>query len=220
MSTPVVTDKWTGNFDCNGPCRRKRLMANEFSKKAIQNYHRRQQQQNNERFILRCKQCVAAAEQAERDASAEQSRRRKQQQQQQQVEAPATAGEKEETRKCAGKCSKILIQSEFNRNQWAKGNGKSRCRTCVEESIRDETIQQSQAKETKLKAARDKVQSIRSSSTTPPQAILAAESELAALEAEQVTGLKPIKMSRGGGRGRGGRGRGIRAGGRGARGRR
>jgi len=32
MSTPVRTDKWAGNFDC-GNCRRKRLMANEFSKK-------------------------------------------------------------------------------------------------------------------------------------------------------------------------------------------
>lgn len=49
------------------------------------------------------------------------------------------------------------------------------------------------------------------------QAILKAESQLAALEAEKVTGLKPMKMSstgggrgrgrcRGGGRGRGGRG--------------
>ena len=34
MATPVVTDKWAGNFDCN-VCRRKRLMADEFSKKVI-----------------------------------------------------------------------------------------------------------------------------------------------------------------------------------------
>lgn len=32
MSTPVVTDKWAGNFDCSGPCRRKRLVGSEFSK--------------------------------------------------------------------------------------------------------------------------------------------------------------------------------------------
>lgn len=32
MSTPVVTDKWAGNFDC-AICRRKRLTADEFSKK-------------------------------------------------------------------------------------------------------------------------------------------------------------------------------------------
>lgn len=32
MSTPVVTEKWAGQFDCS-VCRRKRLMAEEFSKK-------------------------------------------------------------------------------------------------------------------------------------------------------------------------------------------
>lgn len=32
MSTPVVTDKWAGTFDC-GTCKRKRLVAAEFSKK-------------------------------------------------------------------------------------------------------------------------------------------------------------------------------------------
>jgi hypothetical protein len=44
------------------------------------------------------------------------------------------------------------------------------------------------------------------------QKIVVAESELAALEAEKVTGLKPVKMSAGRGRGRGrggGRGRGT-----------
>ena len=32
MSTPVVTSSWAGNFDCS-VCHRKRLMAEEFSKK-------------------------------------------------------------------------------------------------------------------------------------------------------------------------------------------
>jgi hypothetical protein len=32
MSTPVITDRWAGNFDCDF-CRRKRLVGEEFSKK-------------------------------------------------------------------------------------------------------------------------------------------------------------------------------------------
>ena len=36
MSTPVVTNTWAGNFDCNF-CRRKRLMGEEFSKKVRTN---------------------------------------------------------------------------------------------------------------------------------------------------------------------------------------
>jgi hypothetical protein len=35
MSTPVVTDKWAGNLDCDF-CRRKRLMGEEFSNKVRQ----------------------------------------------------------------------------------------------------------------------------------------------------------------------------------------
>jgi hypothetical protein len=36
MATPVVTDKWAGNFDCT-VCRRKRLVGSEFSKKVRNN---------------------------------------------------------------------------------------------------------------------------------------------------------------------------------------
>ena len=34
MSNPIVTDKWAGNFNCYS-CQRKRLMADEFSKKVL-----------------------------------------------------------------------------------------------------------------------------------------------------------------------------------------
>ena len=68
------------------------------------------------------------------------------------------------------------------------------------------------SKEEKISAARKKVDDAKRSGNA--QQILAAESELAALEAEKVTGLKPIKLSAGRGRarGRGGgrcRGRGV-----------
>ena len=122
----------------------------------------------------------------------------------------------EEVRQCAGSCQKQLPQSSFNRNQWGKGEGKSRCRTCVEQSLEDEKNQQSQTKSDKIDVARAKVEKLKKTPGTKPQDIVAAESELAALEAEKVTGLKPIRL--GGGRGGRGRGRG-RSGGAGGRGR-
>eukprot|EP00529_Nitzschia_sp_RCC80_P033825 CAMPEP_0113502452 /NCGR_PEP_ID=MMETSP0014_2-20120614/33562_1 /TAXON_ID=2857 /ORGANISM="Nitzschia sp." /LENGTH=207 /DNA_ID=CAMNT_0000397241 /DNA_START=33 /DNA_END=656 /DNA_ORIENTATION=- /assembly_acc=CAM_ASM_000159 len=203
MSTPVLTSKWAGNFDCEGGCRRKRLMAEEFSSKALDRYRKTG-------HPLKCKQCVADAEKAERDAA---EARRKQ-------KMAASSGngggdgkeEAEEVRQCAGSCQKQLQQSSFNRNQWGKGEGKSRCRTCVEQSLEDEKTQQSQSKQGKIDAARAKVENLKQTPGTKPQDIVAAESELAALEAEKVTGLKPIRLGSGRGRGRGrsggGRGRG------------
>ena len=119
-----------------------------------------------------------------------------------------------ETRKCAGTCNKLLSKSAFNRNQWSKGENKSRCRECVEIAIASEAIQQSKSKDDKITAARKKVDDLKKKGGKPNE-ILSAESELAALEAEKVTGLAPVKLSAGrGGRGRGrsyrvsGRGRG------------
>ena len=187
MSTPVVTDKWAGSFDCH-VCRRKRLMADEFSKKALERYRK-------EGGSLKCKQCVAAHEAAERQVAAERR------------ESSC------ETRVCAS-CQQDLDASQYNRNQWSKGEGKSKCRSCVEQALKEEEAQRASSKQTKLQEAREEVDKAKVSGDS--QAILKAESILAALEAESVTGLKPVRMSgRGGGRnsgrfrssGRGGRGR-------------
>ncbi len=102
----------------------------------------------------------------------------------------------------------------FNKNQWNKGEGKSKCRPCVDTALADEAKTLQGSKQERLQAARASVVSAQASGNV--HAILKAESELAALEAEIVTGLKPVKMSgrgssrsRGGGRGRiNGRGRG------------
>lgn len=94
----------------------------------------------------------------------------------------------------------------YNRNQWNKGDGKSKCRECVEKALADEQTQQTQFKEAQLEAARTKVQDAKQSGNAA--LILQAESELAALEAHKVTGLKPVKLGRGGGRRSAGRGRG------------
>lgn len=207
MSIPVVTNQWAGNFDCVGPCRRKRLMAEAFSKKALEKYRNQIRQPQAQPMILRCKLCVAESERLERDASAKKK-------------AASSSSEKEESRKC-GTCDKVLPQSAFNRNQWSKGEGKSRCRQCVEESIQKDAQNQNQSKTDQIAAVKQKVEQARKSGSA--SAILAAESELAAFEAEKVTGLKPVRMTAGrggsgkkqpgirggtGGHGRGGRKRG------------
>jgi hypothetical protein len=193
MSTPVVTNKWAGTFEC-GTCRRKRLMGEEFSKKALERHRK-------DGSALKCKPCVAAAEQAEREQAA--ARRLEQQ-------TTATPDDdNEESRTCAGNCGKLLTKSAFNRNQWSKGETKSRCRECVEQAVQDESAQQQKSKDDKIAAARRKVEE--ANATGNAQKMVTAESELAALEAEQVTGLKPVKLSAGRGRGRSrgaGRGRG------------
>ena len=165
-------------------------MGEEFSNKALDKHRR-------DGGPLKCKQCVAAAEQAEREKAA--ARR-------QNDTSTAKDGDgMDETRKCSGKCIKVLPKSAYNRNQWSKGELKSRCRACVEQSVKEESEQQTKSKEDKLAAAHKKVEEANASGNA--QKIIAAESELAALEAEKVTGLKPVKMSAGGRGGRGGRGR-------------
>lgn len=166
-------------------------MGEEFSKKALERHRK-------DGKPLKCKQCVAAAEQAERDQA--QAKRNEQE---------GGTVDDTETRQCAGKCGEVISKSSFNRNQWMKGEGKSRCRVCVEAAVKEEAAQQTKSKEDKIEAARKKVEDAKL--TKNSSKIVAAESELAALEAEKVTGLKPIKLSAGRGRGRSrmhGRGRG------------
>ncbi|CAB9523653.1 expressed unknown protein [Seminavis robusta] len=194
MSTPVVTDKWAGNFDCDF-CRRKRLVGEEFSKKARMLHALEKYRKNGGK--LKCKQCVQEQEEKERQAAAAKR------------STNANATSEGETLACKS-CTKELDASQFNKNQWNKGAGKARCRSCVEKALEEEKQQQASSQATKLQAAKDKVAQAEASGNA--QAILKAESELAALEAEKVTGLKPVKMSSraggGRGRGRGGRGRG------------
>lgn len=139
---------------------------------------------------MKCKACVAKDEGEERKAAA--------------LKQPASASY--ETRGCAA-CSKTLAFEAFNRNQWNKGDGKARCRSCVEDSLAQEASQQQQSKDDAIRQARGEVE--RAKASGKAQDILKAESVLSALEAEKVTGLKPVKMGRGRGSGRG-RGRGGR----------
>jgi superfamily II helicase len=142
---------------------------------------------------LKCKACVAKDEEDERKAAALK-------------QLANAASSDDETRTCVA-CSKTLAFEAFNRNQWNKGDGKARCRSCVEESLAQEATQQQQSKDDTIRQAREEVE--RAKASGKAQDILKAESVLAALEAEKVTGLKPVKMGHGRGSGRG-RGRGGR----------
>ena len=213
MSTPVITDKWAGNFDCDF-CRRKRLIGDEFSKKALERYRKNG-------GTLKCKQCTQQQEEVERQVAAAKRAAV--------VTATAAAAaaatttnnndnnntasdSQGETLLAGATCQKDLTFDHFNKNQWNKGRvGKARCRTCVEQALKNDRQDQIASKEIKLQDAKDNV--TRAQASGSASAILKAESELAALEAEIVTGLKPIRMNRKSGRGTGrsnGRGRGGR----------
>ena len=100
----------------------------------------------------------------------------------------------DETRECAV-CKENLGSDAFNRNQWSKGSERSKCRSCVENFIEKEESQQKQIIETKMANALANVEKAKGSGNTI--SLLKIESELAAMEAERVTGLKPVRMSRG-----------------------
>lgn len=183
MSTPVVTDKWAGNFDCS-VCRRKRLVGAEFSKKALEKYRKTG-------GALKCKTCTAAQEEKERLAAAAKK---------------ATASTTSDTISanandppvtCA-KCKKSLPPTDFNRNQIAKKE-KARCRKCVEEAIQLEESSIKSSKEAKLQEILKKIQEMEKKGDIAGR--VRYESELSALEAEHVTGLKPVKMGNAGVRG-------------------
>jgi hypothetical protein len=202
MSRPVVTDKWAGNYDCS-ICRRKRLVGSEFSKKSLDKYRK-----SNGTHPLKCKKCVAETESKERGLAA--SKR----------EASAGSsslknnnGSDADVPVTCGSCKKKLLPSFYNKNQLSKGEGKGRCRSCVEDSIANEAKSLKDAKEDKIARAKEKVRLAEKRGNVA--ATVKAEAELAALEAEIVTGLKPVVLGRGKkgysrGGGRGGRGRGTR----------
>lgn len=156
-------------------------------------------------FVLRCKNCVSEAEIKEREA-AQQKKKNSEAKKPNDTEGTATL------LKCIS-CEKKLPSTEFNKSQIAKFHPKSkdkggRCRACVEQSLLNEKMEKVSLEKEKIEKAREKVKNAKN-----PVEKLKAESELSALEAEHVTGLKPVKMSSGRGRGRGrfgssGRGRG------------
>mmetsp|Transcript_26380 Transcript_26380/g.40841 ORF Transcript_26380/g.40841 Transcript_26380/m.40841 type:complete len:243 (-) Transcript_26380:113-841(-) len=191
MSTPVVTDKWAGAFDCS-ICRRKRLVGAEFSKTALEKYRKNG-------GALKCKKCVANKEAAERKAAEAKREANK-------CETATTVGSNGGSFVCCSACKLSLPERSFNRNQLSKAE-KARCKQCVERSIQEESKMVEDAKADKINAAKSKLKSAEARGNTAE--IAKAASELSALEAEHVTGLKPMILGKGRGR-TAGRGRGRR----------
>ena len=109
-------------------------------------------------------------------------------------------------------CNVPRPASAYTRNQILKGPTKQRCSECVAKAEAAATAASGaggEAHQEKLKEARAAAAKAEASGSAAEK--LKASSQVAALEAELVTGLKPIKLGSTRGRGRGGgswRGRG------------
>jgi hypothetical protein len=171
MSTPVSTTKWAGQFDCTGGCRRKRLMAEEFSKKSCENFKKHNKP-------MKCKLCTEAASKAEQEAAASSSK-------------IASSSDAAESVICSA-CTQSLPTDSFNKTQLRKPDDKRRCRECVVKAEENEKTTNAANKSAKLAAAEERVAKANASGTPAEQ--LKATAELSALQAETVTGLKPIVL--------------------------
>lgn len=175
---------WAGSYDC-ATCGRKRLLGEDFSKSALEKHRR------DPTAALRCKTCVAGAAEAERLAAA-------------QRQGAAASSSEQPLERCA-QCARSLPCSSFNRSQLSKGADKQRCQECVALAEKAAISDGDERYAARLAAARVAMQHADAAGT--PREKLATASAFAAIEAERVTGLKPVKMGSAIGRGRvGGRG--------------
>lgn len=175
-------EKWAGDFSCND-CGRKRLTAAAFSKKTLEKLKQQPE------LKARCKDCTEAIAAAEREAAAKKAA------------AAGGTGESAEEHECCA-CKKSLRADAFNRNQLSKGPGKQRCRECV--AVAEEaTAGAANANFTEAHREAKKAAAV-AEATGNAATKLQAHAALAALEAQHVTGLKPVVL----GRGRGGKGSG------------
>lgn len=196
MSNPVKTDKWAGTFECEGPCRRKRLTASEFSKKAIEKYQK--SIRSSKPHKMRCKKCVEDAERKEREAA---EQRRKLAAEEESSNTTATTAF--ETHPCSGACKRTLPVSSFNRNQLSKKE-KARCRECVEKAIEEEKRCNEEKLQKEIADAKEAVKKAEAKGNAVE--ILKTTNHLASLESQLVTGVKPKVLGRSS-RGRNNRGR-------------
>jgi len=178
------------------------LVAAEFSKKQLEKRAREPE------TPVKCKQCVEAVAAEERkQAAARQAER---------ITATSAAGSSAPAVDISDKgadalqvctsCGRSLARDSFNRSQLVKGAGKQRCRECVEKAEQSSASASAVKQDAAIEDARKALQA--AEVTGSAAQTLAASSKLAALEAEQVTGLKPVVLGKGGlGRGGGWRGR-------------
>ena len=175
MSTPVITNKWAGNFDCPGPCIRKRLAGGDFSKKAMERYHKTG-------LLSNCKNCTAAIAVKERLVGEREKYNNNNLSNN--LSNNNNNSEDAEKRKCT-KCEKTLPKSLYNRSQWKKGEGLARCRPCVESAIINEADTTQTTLKNKMALVHLKI--VEAEKRGNVLARVQAESELSALEVRRCT---------------------------------
>jgi hypothetical protein len=190
MSTPVINPKWAGVFACS-LCRRKRLTAESFSGKQIDNFRKKN-------TPLKCKACVAEME-AKTSATAAAARALKSAATEADANGEKVSAEGEDDTKVCTLCSQSLPLKNFSRTQQRSATPK--CIDCTTKFENEQKNASEALKQDKLIAASKRVAEANKTSNVFEK--MAANAELAALEAEKVTGLKPKVLNSKGMRGRG-----------------
>ena len=157
---------WVGDFDCS-VCRRKRLIAAEFSKAQCA------KSRTDPSFKMKCLKCVD-------NASAELK-----------PVIPASNA----LFVCAGPCAKDLPAESFTKNQLKKKAGKHKCKNCAEAGDALAASASAGAQAQNLSNLKAKAAAAEKSGTAMEKA--RALAAVAAAEAEMVTGLKPVVLGRG-----------------------
>jgi hypothetical protein len=146
---------------------------------------------------LKCKSCTAAQEERERLAAAAKQASRASAAVTTTLSSSEIGGAEQDVVlniMCCS-CKKSLSASDFNRNQLAKRD-KARCRNCVQKSIDEEEQNRNSCREQKIHDLQEKLELMNVKGDIKGR--LKYESELSALEAEHVTGLKPMVLGKGG----------------------
>eukprot|EP00955_Chlamydomonas_euryale_P033788 349632-Chlamydomonas_euryale.AAC.46 len=190
----MVAGGWAGNFDCS-KCGRKRLEASAFSKKMIE------KRTKDPEASLRCKSCIEEASQKERDQAAERAAARAAG-----ADDAGSSGNADKAAYTCAACEQELGAASFSAKQLAKGATKQRCRSCVEVA---EAAEAGAGEARRVARLAEAAESLRAAEAVGDKAaVLAASSRVAAIEAEGVTGLRPVVLGRGRRGGRAGRGAG------------
>ncbi|KAK3279775.1 hypothetical protein CYMTET_12351 [Cymbomonas tetramitiformis] len=171
--------------------KQKRLPASAFSKKMVE---KRRKELN---APVKCKECVEKEAISEREAAA-----KKREAQTASASTTGTELAADELHECSA-CKQQLPVSKFSRAQLTqKGPGKQRCAACLNASDQSERALVEEKKQAALKEAQQNYKRLVATGAPIAEQLAAASLEAAA-EAELVTGLKPVRL--GSGRGRGGR---------------
>ena len=213
LHTHGTSASWAGEFDC-AVCRRKRLIAAEFSQNQLK------QKRADSAFQIKCKTCVSKEAEKEKAAARE--------------KAASGGSIGFETREGRGSdaavdenftcatCKKELGAACFTKNQLNKArrcqSDTMKCKTCAEGAEAATVAAAADAKQQRMASLKEAARRAEATGTNAEK--LAAAAALCAAEAELVTGIKPTKLGKGrrgaggrnGGKGKGG-GKGVGSGG-------